>query len=325
MRTLLFALIAALTLSPLAVAQSIEDRVRQLEARRASASTPPPAPLYGAYLGSLTVTEQPALGTFLRFLDTRFVFLSESEGTAELLRGGETVARFDWVTYDQAGPFYDIEPLRVTWPESDFSALGVPLDEPGDYEIVYRMGGEPFWRMPFTVTTSGGDDPYAPDPSVRLDGPWADHAYILHDTDESGSWVFKRWLHPDDVSTAMAPTVTVSRAGSTEPILVGGSPEHHLGISGDNWNRVEYELQWPGRRNATSGAYYDNPAFRANTERLDDGDYVLTYDLNPGPVSRYPFTVRNGAIVPTGRQALGADPMTRIDGGGAAAWLVEAR
>ena len=106
----------------------------------------------------------------------------------------------------------------------------------------------------------------------------------------------------------MAPTVTVSRAGSTEPILVGGSPEHRLGISGDNWNRVEYELQWPGRRNATSGAYYDNPAFRANTERLDDGDYALTYDLNPGPVSRYPFTVRDGAIVPTGRQALGADP-----------------
>lgn len=283
---------------------------------------PPPAPVLGAYLPSIRIEEQAVLGTFLEFNDAQFVFLPDSEGTAELLLEGEFVGRYEWETYDRQGPFYDTEPMQLVWPESDYSALGYQVVQPGSYEIVYHVEGEPFWRMPFEITSSGGGDPYDSDPTFRLDGMWSGHAYILHDTDESGEWQFKLWLHPGDISTDMNAYVRVTRDGQSEPVLVGGSKQARIGfISNNNWGRKDYELMRPGQQNAR-GEYFDNRPFRANSETLADGDYVLTFYLGDEVYGRYPFTVLEGAIVPRGDQAPGADPMTRIDGGGAATWLV---
>ena len=323
MRPLL--LLLALTLAaPLpASGQSIADRARQLDARR-SANTPPPAALLGAYLSSVRIQTQPVLGTFLQFTDARFVFLPDSEGTAELLRDGETVARYTWETYDAAGPFYDVEPLQLTWPQSEYSMLGYTLEEPGAYEIVYKANGEPFWMMPFQVSVDGGDDPYNPDPTFRLDGLWNDHAYILHDKGGEGAWDFKLWIHSADFTrsdryNADEPTTLfVYPEGESTPALLAESGKSF--INNGNWNRVDFRLHKRHR--------YDSAAQRwetltyTNMDRLlPDGAYRIELTIGGDLYGTYPMTVRNGTPVPTGNQAPGADPLTRIDGGSAAYWL----
>lgn len=303
--------------------QSIDDRADEVEQRRLSVpGAPAPAAVLGAYLGSIRVKEQPSLGHFLEFDVAQFVFLPADEGTADLYRDGERVASYTWDKYTGRTPFTNIGRLQMTWPESDFSVLGYSLDQGGRYEIVYSADGEPFWKMPFTVTMTGSGDPYNPDPQIRLDGLWNDHAYILHDPDEYGEWQFKLWLHPEDFDASQNAYVRITADGSSTPVLIGGSKQSGAGsITNGNWQRKDFELMRPGKLNAR-GEYYDNRSFRANEETLPDGGYTATFYLGDEVYGRYPFTVSDGAIVPTGAQAPDyADPMTRIDGGGAAVWV----
>lgn len=304
-----------------AVAETVAETVAPERAAEARTGTPPPAPVYGTLLSAVRLNEQVGVGTYLDLLPVQFVFLSEREGTADLFRDGERVAGFTWETYDSVGPFFDVEPPQMTWPDSDFNALGYVFESGGAYELVYSEGGAPFWRFPFTVAASGGDDPYAPSTSYRLGGAWETDAYILHDDRESGEWTFKLWLHPADLSTDQNAYLRVTRDGESEPVLIGGSRQARIGFIDGGWGRKEYELVRPGQQNR-DGGYFDNRPFRANTERLDDGAYTLTFFLGDAPYGRYPFTVAGGEIVPTGQQAAGADAETRIDGGGEAVWLV---
>ena len=326
-RLLTLTLLAAVALAPAAEAQSILDRARQLASRaEASPSTPPPAALLGAYLGSVRIKEQPVLGTFLEFNDATFVFLPDSEGTASLYRDGERVARYTWSTDTARGPFYDVDPLELADKSAEYWMLGYPLEQGGDYEIVYEADGEPFWRMPFTVTMSGGDDPYNPDPTFRLDGLWNDHAYILHEKDREGAWDFKLWLHPADYTRSRT-----ANADAPAELFVypeGGSAADYAlysflgnGITNNgNWSRSSFRLQTKHR--------FDSAADRwEHTNHLDydrllpDGEYRIELHVAGDLYGTYPLTVRDGVPVHSGAQAPGADPQTRIDGGGNAYWL----
>ncbi|MEL6616279.1 MAG: hypothetical protein AAFQ43_11105 [Bacteroidota bacterium] len=303
--------------------QSIEDRAAAMNTR-SRAGSPPPAALLGAYLSSVRIQEQPVLGTFLTFQDARFVFLPTSEGTATLTRNGETVARYTWETYTARGPFYDMEPLQMTSPQSEYSMLGYPLEQPGDYAITYEAGGEAFWTMPFTVNMSGGDDPYNPDPSFRLDGLWNDHAYLLHDKDGEGAWDFKLWIHADDFTrsdryNADEPTMlTITPVGESTPALLAESGKSF--INNGNWNRVDFRLK-KRHRYDSAAQRWELMSYTDYDRLLPDGEYRVELTIGGDLYGSYPMTVRDGLPVHTGAQASGADPMTRIDGGGAAYWL----
>ncbi|MEO0560062.1 MAG: hypothetical protein AAF170_17985 [Bacteroidota bacterium] len=323
MRFLPALLLIALALPSAADAQSIAQRAQEMNQRSLS-GTPTPAPLLGAYLGAVRVEKNSTLGSFLQFTNATFVFLPESEGTAKLYRDGDHVATYDWSTPTSRGPFYNVSPMQLTWPTSEYSMLGYQLEEPGLYEIVYEAGGDPFWRMPFQVSMTGGEDPYNPDPTFRLDGLWNDHAYILHDKEGSGAWDFKLWIHAADFTrsdryNADAPTTLfVYPEGESTPALLAETGKSF--INNGNWNRVDFRLHKRHR--------YDSAAQRwetlsyTNMDRLlPDGAYRIEPTIGGDLYGTYPVTVRNGTPVPTGNQAPGADPLTRIDGGGAAYWL----
>lgn len=304
--------------------QSIEDRAEQMNARSLSGA-PTPAALLGAYLGTVRIKEQPVLGTFLEFNDARFVFLPASEGTATLTRDGERVATYTWETYTARGPFYEMEPLQLTWPQSEYSALGYALEQPGAYAITYEANGEPFWAMPFTVTASGGDDPYNPERTFRLDGLWNDHAYLLHDKDGEGAWDFKLWIHAQDFTrsdryNADEPTqLFVYPEGESTPALLAESGKSF--INNGNWNRADFRLH-KRHRYDSAAQRWETLSYTDYDRLLPDGEYRIELHIGGDLYGTYPLTVRDGLPIHTGAQASGADPLTRIDGGGNAYWLV---
>ncbi|MEM0962729.1 MAG: hypothetical protein AAGK21_09370 [Bacteroidota bacterium] len=292
-----------------------------LTASAGAQSTPPPAPVLGAYLGSISVDGDFG-GPYLKFDVGQFVFLPSDEGTADLYRNGERVAGYTWTHYTGRAPFTNISPLQLAWPE--FHPLGYELTEGGDYEIVYSVDGDPFWRMPFTVTKSGGDDPYNPDATYRLDGLWNDHAYVLHDKGGEGAWDVKLWLHAADFtrSERYNPNVDshlyIYREGESEPTL-----QSSLGagfINNGNWVRTDFRLQEKHRYDSAAGTW-EFTNYLDYDRLLPDGEYRIEVHVADALYGTYPLSIRDGVPVHTGAQAPGADPMTRIDGGGAAYWV----
>lgn len=289
-----------------------------LLAAPAFAQSPPPAALYGAYLSSVELREVSSGETYLQFQPSTFVFLPERQGTVDLLRDSVTVATFDWASNAGRAPFYEVgRPVL----QSGASPYGYEIEQPGAYDLVYKIDGDAFWRFPFQVTAQTSGDPYNPGTTYRLEGPWRDHAYVLYAPDDRGRWDFKFWLHPDDYDASGNGYVTVTPTGGASPVLFGGSPTQPMGaINSANWARKEFRLKRPVQR-TSDGRWFTGRDYQHDAAPLADGAYTLTLHLSDEPVRRYPFTVRDGEIVPTGLQAPGADPLDRIDGGGAAVWL----
>ncbi|MEL6615099.1 MAG: hypothetical protein AAFQ43_05145 [Bacteroidota bacterium] len=279
----------------------------------------PPAPVYGTFLNAIELETRPG-DVRLKFLPSTFVFLPEREGTIDLMRDGERVAGFTWTSTRGNAPFLVVENVQMQWPA--FDPLGFQLTEGGAHELVYTIGDEPFWRFPFEVVEIPSDDPYAPGSSWQLAGPWADHAYMLQDDSQGGTWGFKLWLQTDDFGgDTQYGKVHVTREGSDTPVLVAGGPNYVIPYSSGGWQRFDFQLSRTDGSIGADGSYTGRQSFRASSEPLADGAYTLTFFHNREVYGRYPFTVSGGEIVPTGNQAPGTDAQVRIDGGGAATWL----
>ncbi|MEM6328464.1 MAG: hypothetical protein AAF791_15220 [Bacteroidota bacterium] len=337
MRLLLFALVLSLTVHDVANAQGILDRARRAvtgssasspasEARSARrAGTPAPAPVYGIHLNHMDIDADFG-GPYLKFAPNQFVFLNvrqDDEGTADLFRDGERVAGFTWTVTASRPPFSDISRLQLSWPE--FHPLGYEIEAPGQYELVYSANGETFWRMPFEITAEGGDDPYNPSVTYRLEGPWRDHAYLLHDRGGEGAWDFKLWLHAADFTRSERYDVTgdfevfVYREGRSRPVL--GYQSGASFTNNGNWVRTGFRLRKPVEYFANTGAWDMRSHLSYDHFLPEDGEYRIEFSIGGELYGTYPVTVRDGMPVMTGRQSADTDPQRRIDGGGVAYWV----
>jgi len=62
----------------------------------------------------------------------------------------------------------------------------IPLGtESGPRSIEVLLDGKSVGLLEFTLTKSGGSDPFDPKPSWILGGPWSDLAYFTHPVDDS--------------------------------------------------------------------------------------------------------------------------------------------
>lgn len=280
----------------------------------------PPAPVYGTFLNSIELEERAGT-TRLRFLPSTFVFLPEREGTMDLYREGERVAGYTWESYRGNAPFLIVENVQQQWP--GFDPLGFEVETPGAHEVVYSVGGEPFWRFAFDVVEIPSADPYAPGSEWRLAGPWEDHAYILQDDDQRGTWAFKVWLQTDEFGgQPQIGKVHLVPEGSNTPVLVAGGPEYTLPYSTGGWQRFDFQLSRTDGSTGPDGSYQGRTSFRAAENPLPDGRYSLVFYHNREVYGRYPFEVSGEEIQHQGRQIRETTAPDRyIDGGGAAFWV----
>ncbi|MEM0961038.1 MAG: hypothetical protein AAGK21_00695 [Bacteroidota bacterium] len=234
---------------------------------------------------------------------------------------------------------------------SDTEGLNLRNTGAGDYTVEWLIDGEPFYRLPITVTAITSDDPYATGSKWAVDGPWGEFLTVKVPRGNTVSPVslmfFDRTVGFErDRSSEIGYMVLVERDG--EPVWRmpsndwyydrGPNFDANSGIGGmvyeatPWWNSIEVTAlnYWPEANLDPNNSRQRGE--NIEMEDLEDGTYTVTVEtFNHKDVEDNPtlsnirgnilttrtatFEVSDGAIVPQGRQAPGADPMTRIEGG----------
>ncbi len=313
---------------------------------------PSPAPSAIELLGSPPGSTYWSNGKFFFFQTFSFAFLPGSDGYNSygdgprfelryLDAGGAEVSRKALDSRPVGnGPFQNV---------TDVEGIDLNAHGAGDYTAEWLVGGDPVYRFPFSVTEITSDDPYASGSKWAVDGMWGD--YLVVKTPRPGvvgpvSLLFfdREVGYERDRSTERGFLVLVERDGA--PVWrapandwyhdKGPDYDENSGIGG-----VTYEVApWWELREVTPVSYWpeadvdpSNETHRGlPIESLDDGTYTVTLEaFAHGDVEgdarlsvirdavtvrrTASFEVADGAIVPQGRQAPGADPLTRIEGG----------
>ena len=171
--------------------------------------------------------------------------------------------------------------------------------------------GKPFLKFPFKVSTLASDDPYHPESHYFLEGDWNNWGYLYYANAQPGSnLLFKAWLHhqggssSQDVKDAMAELVD-----SSGRVLGASNVGLNLSLRPE-WTRYEFML-----RN-------DKGALVAEDLLGKDGNYAIRLKMDGREYGRYPFAVKGGKIVPSGRaDRASSNPLDFIEGGPDAFWL----
>jgi hypothetical protein len=289
-----------------------------------------------------------------RFFDTHsFAFLPNSdgyksyEGTPFEIRyvdaSGNEVARKTLDTRSVgSGPFQDTKDLDG-FRLSDAGA--------GDYAAEWLIDGEPFYRLPFSVSEITSDDPYASGSKWAIDGPWGEFIAVKVPRGNVVSPIslmfFDRAVaYERDRGSSRGYMILVERDG--EPVWrspsndwyydKGPNYDSNNGVGGDTyeatpwWTSIEITPvnYWPEANLNPSDSQHRGE--HVEMDALEDGTYTVTLQSfdhrdvednatlanirdNVLETRTATFEVRDGAVVPQGRQAPGADPMTRIEGG----------
>ena len=153
------------------------------------------------------------------------------------------------------------------------------------YEVV--LDGDVIGAVPFTVTSSGSDDPFNPGTTFVVDGPWRTHAYFQHETDRPDYILhFNAWVAPDDMASNTVSEVSIRRNG--EEVAWGST---HVDLS-YGWGRAEYRLLTPGSRPAPDGRRPNPNNF--TIQDVTPGTYEILLSDADGNVFRR-FTVEAGS------------------------------
>lgn len=142
---------------------------------------PAPGILYSDILISLQDQVAWQSGRVRCFEKVRMSFLPATPGNVPYnARGG---ARLAHTVTDEKGKTVNTaiwQAGRLKYPFSVCTCVGnnrpTPL-EPGKYTFTWHIEGQPFWKVPITVTKTKPADAFE-QPKYYFDGPWDKHAYI---------------------------------------------------------------------------------------------------------------------------------------------------
>jgi hypothetical protein len=185
----------------------------------------------------------------------------------------------------------------------------VTLTEPGVYNIVFLVDGEPASRLAVALEqTSAGEDPFDPRKTFRFYGMWQVYAHLNTQTFkeephyELTFWVGGRDLAPGTTKDMFF--VTVSRDGE----VIGHSKREQGFIADGHYARVSASIFRP-----------HDPKKSVNAELLPAGDWQAdgTYEVevrrksDDAVIRTFHYTAEGGKIVALPSTELGFEP--RID------------
>jgi len=187
--------------------------------------------------------------------------------------------------------------------------LEIFLDQPGIYQMVFMVNGEPATRFPFRlVETSAGDDPFNPQATYAFDGYWKRYAVVRlkdYDFKRKGTKVkYAIWSGQLD----LAPGTKKGRFDAQ--LIHGGKVIAHIKrggegfIANEHYRKSSFSLLLPHVKKDAATA----PPLLL--EDYADGDYNLriTRLVDGEELRNFEFTVANGKMVGLPQSSLSYKP-----------------
>lgn len=186
----------------------------------------------------------------------------------------------------------------------------VTLTEPGVYNIVFLVDGQPATRLAVALEqTSAGDDPFDPEKTYRFYGLWQVYAHLTMSEWKGEDWpILSFWAGSRDLTQQDAFTepfsVTLTRDGET----IAHSKKTENVIRNGHYKRLEVKLYEPHTEKETPNAV---PFTRAGW--IEDGDYelIVTRAGDGKEIRRFVYTAKDGKIGRLPQTDLGHEP--RLD------------
>ena len=172
----------------------------------------------------------------------------------------------------------------------------ITLTEPGVYNIVFMIDGQPVSRLPVALErVEVGDDPFDHDTVYSYFGLWQRYAHITQDTWKGEDWpllTFWAGLRDFDEPGHQLPFLVEMRRDGE---LVAHSKRTQGSIPHKHYQRVKAHLYHPHERRSAANA----KPFLA-TEWARDGDYeIRVLRSSDGQVlRRFNYTAQGGEIQP---------------------------
>lgn len=182
----------------------------------------------------------------------------------------------------------------------------VTLTDPGVYNIIFLVSGEPVTRLPVVLEeTSAGDDPFDPAKTYRYFGLWQTYAHLTtKDAAQGQRRQLTLWIGGRDLPEGAAKdlfAVTLKRDGE----VVAVSKKDHGHIPTGHYRRQTIDLFLPHdeRQSQNAGLF-------AAEEWARDGSYELTVTRrSDGQVIRtFAYEAKDGTIAPLPDTQLGFEP-----------------
>lgn len=280
----------------------------------------PPSLLYQSLLDSLKVREN---GDFIFNGYLKAVFLPDKEqGTGKevyygshpsqhLLTGvlkktsGQKVGemQFSGLPETKGGVFWVMKSVNVPF---------LKLQGEGDYVMEFAVDGKVFYQFPFVAKKAPNSDPYKPGDLFYSDGAWNDYGYLTFEGEEKlmrwNMWLFDAGIREgEDWKTVK---VEVVKGGKV--IAFNDEKLDKTRVVKRNWLQRKYVITTPQRG-----------TFSLKQLAATDGSGELRVTVN-GVLAVYPFTVKGGQVLPTGRAVReGTDPSHFIESGGQGVFLLK--
>lgn len=197
--------------------------------------------------------------------------------------------------------------------------LNISLTEPGIYQMLFMVNGEPATRFPFRlIQTSAGDDPFNPSKTYAFDGMWKRYAVVrLKDYDFKRTGVrpnFTIWtgqLDLDDGTKAGRFFAELLHEGR----VVAHTPRGRGGfITNEHYRKEKFSLLAPHEKKDATHAPpylledYADGAYNLRISRLPDGKVLREFE----------FSVTGGKMTQLPQTEIGYEPhidylMPRVD------------
>jgi hypothetical protein len=182
----------------------------------------------------------------------------------------------------------------------------VTLTEPGVYNIVFIIDGNPVSRLPVILEqTSEGDDPFDPVKKYRYRGLWQVYGYLtMNEFKEEIHPTLTFWVGMQDLAEGETKDMFTATLKRGEEVI--GHSKETLGyISNEHYKRVDIDIFKPHERRGIP-----NAQFVTLDEWTKPGEYTLEITRNSDNqlIRKFHFTSEEDKIQPLANSAMDFDP-----------------
>lgn len=177
----------------------------------------------------------------------------------------------------------------------------IQLGQAGDFVMSVKANGQTLTKLPFTLHAKGGDDPFNPQKTFVLEGPWRSLAYLYVPVNEPEAPLsFRWWMSGQELPAEMKQaTCTVHLMRGTQEISVSRT-KVVIDASNKLWaSRVcDFYLE-KERKILTLGML-----------TAQDGDYRIVFKAKDKVIKSYAVPVMGGKVQQLKRCDLSFQPHT---------------
>jgi hypothetical protein len=181
----------------------------------------------------------------------------------------------------------------------------VKVRQPGDFVMSVKANGQALTTLPFTLRAEGGDDPFNPQKTFVLEGPWRTLAYFFAPVDAPDAPLsFKWWMCARELPAGMKQSLcSVHLMRGSQEVAASRTKFDISDRMNRTWLSFRCELYLP-----TGGKHLTLPMLTAQ-----DGDYTLAIKTKDNKIVKScAVAVKGGKLQRLARCDLNFQPHTNF-------------